>query len=187
MSMLNVFTRSIAVVAGVFRSLGPDLFRSIASINRKVVRCRLTEMRSPAPQFSVRETLLLAMFPWALLAWPPQAAANHVSGATYTGSVTGGGTLTVTIAADGSSVTTFKAMDVPAGGCSFSIDLPFDLAISNHTFAFSSDFSVTTITGNFPGPQWNERHGDDRGQPYRGRRVEQHGKRQKQRARSERG
>lgn len=155
MSMLNVFPRPIAVVAGVFRSLVSELFRSIASINRKVVRYRLTEMGSPVPQSSVQGTLLLAMFPCALLAWPPQAVANHSFGATYTGSVMGGGTLTVTIASDGSSVTTFKAINVPGVsgpgvGCTVSIDLPFDLAISNHTFAFSSDFSITTITGSFP-------------------------------------
>lgn len=153
MYMLNVFTRPIAVVAGVFRSLVADLFRSIASINRKVVRYRLTEMRSPAPQFSVRGTLLLAMSPWVLLAWPPLAAANHLSGATYTGSITGGGTLTVTIASDGSSVTTFKVMNVPGGGCTISEQLPVDIAISNHNFEFefSEDSFIVNITGSFPG------------------------------------
>lgn len=151
--MLNVFTRPIAVVAGVFWSLVPDLFRSIASINRKVVRYRLTEMRSPAPQFSVRGTLLLAMFPWVLLAWPPLAAANHLSGATYTGSITGGGTLTFTIAADGSSITTFRAMNVPAGVCTFTLRTLLDIAISNHNFVGNVSGGLTDdhVTGSFPG------------------------------------
>ena len=154
MSMLSVFNKPIALVAGVFLSSVSDLFRLAASINRKVVRKAGMVMRSQAPRSSVRGTLLLAMFPWALLAWPSQAAANHLSGATYTGSITGGGTLTFTIAADGSSVTTFKVMNVPGGGgCTLSIALQFDIAISNHNFEFelSGDFIAGKITGSFPG------------------------------------
>lgn len=96
------------------------------------------------------------MFPWVLFAWSPQAVANHLFGQTYTGSVTGGGTLTFTIAGDGSSVGTLRALDVPGafpgGSCRINFTPQSNTAISNHTFALnvSSSFSSNQVTGSFP-------------------------------------
>ena len=60
-------------------------------------------------------------------------SANHVAGATYTGTVSGGGTVSFTVSADG-CVTTFK-LDTPSitydfGGCMFISKQP-----SNHAFS----------------------------------------------------
>ena len=49
----------------------------------------------------------------AMLLMPAAALSSHVAGATYTGTIEGGGTVEVDISADGSSVTRFAVTDLP--------------------------------------------------------------------------
>ena len=96
----------------------------------------------------------------AALAAPP-AGANHIPGATYTGTVSGGGTVELRVSPDGASVTYFKYTGVPGFGfpprsCGAETTATFSAAITNHAFnfgqpglrAFGGSFSTSrTVTG----------------------------------------
>lgn len=91
----------------------------------------------------------------ALLAFVPSAAAFHIPGATYNGTHAGGGTVSFTLTADGSGLTSFTVGGPVQGNiCTFggsTITFVQPLPIVNH--AFNSSSGTTTLNGSFPGVQ----------------------------------
>jgi hypothetical protein len=87
----------------------------------------------------------------ALVAAVP-AHANHIPGATYTGSTASGGTVRVVVAADGAAVTRFEAAGVPTACGLVSVSVAGTLPIVDHAFSRppsdGADFS-----GTFGAPQ----------------------------------
>ena len=68
---------------------------------------------------------------------PSVANAQEIPGASYTGTHSGGGTVTFAVSADGKRVTGFTATNVPGGVCGrINIRVAWDtgIAIVNHTF-----------------------------------------------------
>jgi len=88
----------------------------------------------------------------ALLVSGP-ALAHHSYPATYTGTHSGGGAVDFDVSADGSAITRFRAMDVPASnGCSFpSTEANGTFAITDHAFSRSS--GTFPFSGTFPSSQ----------------------------------
>jgi hypothetical protein len=91
----------------------------------------------------------------ALVAAVP-AHANHIPGATYTGSAATGGTVRVVVGADGAAVTRFEAADVPTACGTVSVSVAGTLPIVDHAFsrppsdgaAFSGTFGeAQQVTG----------------------------------------
>lgn len=91
----------------------------------------------------------------AFLAFVPAAAAFHIPGATYTGTHAAGGTVSFTLSADGSGLTSFTVGGpVPGNICTFggsTVTFVQPLPIVNH--AFNSSSGTTTLNGSFPGVQ----------------------------------
>jgi hypothetical protein len=83
------------------------------------------------------------------------ARANHIPGATYTGSAATGGTVELVVAADGAAVTSFEAADVPTDCGAVSVTVTGSLSIVDHAFArppadgaaFSGTFGATQQVG----------------------------------------
>lgn len=75
------------------------------------------------------------------------AGANHIAGATYSGTVEGGGTITFTVAADGTQIDSLTVQNVPAGGCPDTTF--FNIPIVDHTFTRPGGSS---ISGSFASP-----------------------------------
>jgi len=108
-----------------------------------------------------RALALLAAAVVILAAWalgPPfgvrPASANHIAGATYTGTHSaGGGTVTFTVSGDGSGITSFSATDVPGDFCDFpEIKLNFGTPLKINDHAFKRNVaSGLSISGTFPG------------------------------------
>jgi hypothetical protein len=79
------------------------------------------------------------------------ARANHIPGATYTGSAATGGTVELVVSADGAAVTRFEAADVPTNCGAVSVTVTRNLPIVEHAFlrppadgaAFSGTFGAT--------------------------------------------
>jgi len=78
--------------------------------------------------------------------------ANHIPGATYTGTVSGGGTVTLTVASDGSKVSSFAANSFGGPGCVSSVTV-FNLAIIDHQFTRTSPSPYPHVYGNFSAVQ----------------------------------
>jgi hypothetical protein len=86
----------------------------------------------------------------ALAAAAP-ARANHIPGATYTGSAATGGTVELVVSGDGAAVTRFEAADVPTSCGAVSVTVTRGLPIVDHAFsrppadgaAFSGTFGAT--------------------------------------------
>jgi hypothetical protein len=96
-----------------------------------------------------------------------RADANHIPGATYNGTVAGGTAMSLTVAPDGSGITSFTAAGpLDAGDCTFS-DVTWTysgtpLVIANHSFSDSDDPEMS-VSGSFPavqGAQGTVRVGD---------------------------
>jgi hypothetical protein len=83
---------------------------------------------------------------------PSLASANHIPGATYTGNVTGGGTVTITISADGGQVASFVVQSVPAPPCTFNTSAP-NTPINDHSFTRTTPSPSPHFTGSFPSAQ----------------------------------
>lgn len=80
------------------------------------------------------------------------AHANHVSGATYTGTVTTGepgGTVELVVSDDGTTVD-FNAEGFGQSGCSESTFGQTDIPITNHSFFFSGTSPTRSVSGSFP-------------------------------------
>jgi hypothetical protein len=83
------------------------------------------------------------------------ARADHIPGATYTGSAATGGTVELVVSADGAAVTRFEAADVPTNCGAVSVTVTGSLPIVNHAFArppadgaaFSGTFGATQQVG----------------------------------------
>jgi hypothetical protein len=91
----------------------------------------------------------------ALLAFASPAAAFHIPGATYDGTHAGGGTVSFTVTADGSGLSSFTVGGPVQGNiCTFggsTVTFVQPLPIVNH--AFNSSSGTTTLNGTFPGVQ----------------------------------
>lgn len=102
-----------------------------------------------------RGALLGGFVALALWVSASPAAAFHIPWTTYSGTHAGGGTVTLTLTADGSGVWNFIIGGPVAGDtCTFSgstIAFTQPLPIVNHAFSFSS--GTTTLNGSFPGVQ----------------------------------
>lgn len=89
------------------------------------------------------------------LAVVASAGANHIAGATYNGTISGAGTLTFTVTADGTSISSLSAPGpIPGNSCTFSnvsVNYVTPLPITNHTFNDSSP--PLYFAGSFPGSQ----------------------------------
>jgi Ca2+-binding RTX toxin-like protein len=83
------------------------------------------------------------------------AAANHIAGATYNGTVQGGSAMSFTVSGDGTGITSFSASGPLQGNsCTFSgisASYPTPLPITNHSFADTSP--PLTFSGSFPSQQ----------------------------------
>lgn len=90
-----------------------------------------------------------------LLALAPSAVAFHIAGATYNGTHAGGGTVSFTVTADGSGLSSFSVGGPVQGNiCTFggsTVTFVQPLPIVNH--AFSSSSGTTTLNGSFGGVQ----------------------------------
>jgi hypothetical protein len=83
------------------------------------------------------------------------ARADHIPGATYTGSAATGGTVELVVSADGAAVTRFEAADVPTNCGAVSVTVTGSLPIVDHAFArppadgaaFSGTFGATQQVG----------------------------------------
>jgi uncharacterized repeat protein (TIGR01451 family) len=85
-----------------------------------------------------------------------RAHANHVFGATYTGTHSGGGQISFTVSRDGAYVTSLAFTNLPAG-CGLSIGgpdpRPLLAPITNHAFSYTSTGTPTdpvSFSGTFP-------------------------------------
>lgn len=96
----------------------------------------------------IRPATILALA-WTIIPASP-AGANHIPGATYNGSIGGGGTISFTISPDGSAVTTIQIMNVPACGITDSTQTG-TVPIVDH--AFNDTSAPLKASGTFPGPQ----------------------------------
>jgi hypothetical protein len=96
---------------------------------------------------SLGRALALCVFAGALAAAP--ASANHVPGATYAGTVFGGGTVSLVVSDDGTQVD-FDSAGWSGNGCGTSSAGRDDMPITNHTFSYSD--SMSGISGSFPSP-----------------------------------
>lgn len=94
--------------------------------------------------------LILAGAIVASLATAPTAAAVLLPGATYTGTTTDGGTVSVQVAADGESVG-FQALNFGQAGCTGN-GLDRYIPISGNGFYHSEDIPSVTISGTFTSP-----------------------------------
>ena len=100
----------------------------------------------------VRLAIVLAV---ASCVYAASAGAEHVPGATYSGSLSGGRSMSFTVSQDGSYVTSFFADFLPIG-CGTSLTYTWmDLAlITNDTFTHTADgFGDITFAGTFTGLQ----------------------------------
>jgi hypothetical protein len=84
----------------------------------------------------------------------PHAAANHIAGATYMGSHSGGGSVEFDVSGDGTGITRFRATDVPGSTCVFGeIEVNFGtpLPIEDHSFTRQVGTGLS-FEGTFPSP-----------------------------------
>src|SRR5919201_3236883 len=77
------------------------------------------------------------------------AWANHQPGGTYTGRVSGGGTVEFRVSADGSELEYFDAKGIPANGCTAAFRV-VGVPIVNHSFSHQPPTGGTSFTGSFP-------------------------------------
>jgi hypothetical protein len=87
------------------------------------------------------------------LSAPALASADHVPGATYSGTFTTGtgGTVEFTVSADGTTVD-FTATGFGQAGCTGATVGQDDIPITDHSFFFSGTSPTRSISGSFPSP-----------------------------------
>jgi hypothetical protein len=95
--------------------------------------------------------LVISSLAAALLLGASSARADHIPGAAYTGTHSGGGTVEFVVSADGGTVTGFTIV-YPSGTCRFPRLFFPPMPISGHSFSGSSSSSAT-MTGSFTGVQ----------------------------------
>jgi Thrombospondin type 3 repeat len=79
------------------------------------------------------------------------AWANHQPGATYSGRISGGGTVEFRVSADGSELDYFDAKGFRTNGCAPAVHEVL-VPIRNHLFSHRSLTNATFFTGSFPTP-----------------------------------
>ena len=84
------------------------------------------------------------------------ARASHIPGATYTGTHASGGTVEMTVSADGTRISRFKFTDIPGDTCTItSFERSFSpgsgIPINNHAFAYES--TEISFLGSFSSTQ----------------------------------
>lgn len=80
------------------------------------------------------------------------ARANHIPGAVYTGTHSGGGSVEFVVSADGGSITRFTVLS-PESTCKVSRFIaPPGIPISDHSFSWSNDVGFS-LSGSFPAIQ----------------------------------
>jgi hypothetical protein len=103
---------------------------------------------------AIRVAVLLAVAAASLWA-APSAGANHIAGASYSGAITNAGSLSFTVSADGSGITSMSAAGpIPGNNCTFSnVSATYvqPLPITNHSFNDSSP--PLYFAGTFGGTQ----------------------------------
>jgi len=81
----------------------------------------------------------------------PHASAQPIGGATYTGTVSGGGTVDFTVSGDGSQVQGFTAYDVPGDVCEFQGANPFPIPLDIVGDSFGPGIpGLYEVSGSFP-------------------------------------
>jgi hypothetical protein len=111
----------------------------------------------PHPRFTVVGlTVALVSLTAMLVLLRPGASAEHIAGATYSGSIDGGGTLQFRVSGDGSGVEHFEVHDVECDGIIVDIEQDFTPPLvigQDHTFS-QMGFGIQRLsfTGSFPSP-----------------------------------
>jgi hypothetical protein len=100
---------------------------------------------------AARRSLVTVCVAVALVLGVSSARANHIAGALYTGTHSGGGTVEFHVSADGGTVTGFTVVVTPGSTCTVGrLVVPPGIPISDHSFSYSNVFS---LTGSFQGTQ----------------------------------
>jgi len=101
--------------------------------------------------FALASIAVVAVAGLIALLTGPHASAQPVAGAYYSGAVTGGGTVDLTVSGDGSQVVGFTAYDVPGDLCEFEgqYPFPFDLDIVGDSFGPGIP-GLYEVSGSFP-------------------------------------
>ena len=111
----------------------------------------------PAALLSLLLTAAVAMAAVVAVGWPRAAAANHVPGTIYTGTLSNGGSISITVSADGAAVTSLP-ISYRVGTCS--VSHPGNtggsgLSITNHQFRgvleTSAGVEYRRLAGSFQG------------------------------------
>ena len=81
----------------------------------------------------------------------PHASAQPIAGATYTGTISGGGTVDFTVSGDGSQVQGFTAYDVHGDVCEFEGANPFPIPLDIVGDSFGPGIpGLYEVSGSFP-------------------------------------
>jgi hypothetical protein len=89
----------------------------------------------------------------ALILGVSSARANHIPGAVYTGTHSGGGSVEFVVSADGGSITGFTVVNYPGSTCTISrFFAPPGIPISDHSFSWSNGVGFS-LSGSFPAIQ----------------------------------
>ena len=112
-----------------------------------------------AARIAIRLAILLVVAAASVMAGASAARANHIPGAVYTGTNSGGGTVEFHVSAEGSSVTYLKITNLPGDTCTFtSIEFPSpSFPIVNHAFAYEG--TNRFFRGTFDSPPARDRDG----------------------------
>ena len=112
-----------------------------------------------AARIAIRLAILLVVAAASVMARASAARANHIPGAVYTGTNSGGGTVEFHVSAEGSSVTYLKITNLPGDTCTFtSIEFPSpSFPIVNHAFAYEG--TNRFFRGTFDSPPARDRDG----------------------------
>jgi PASTA domain len=109
---------------------------------------------TPAGRMCFWLAILLSIGAGIALAASP-AEANHIPGATYTGTVERGGTVELTVSADGTAVTHYKVSGIPGFPghiCGQELKPGVSIPITNHTFSVGLT-GLLSFVGSFPATQ----------------------------------
>jgi hypothetical protein len=101
--------------------------------------------------FALAATTVVAVACLTAILPGPHASAQPIAGATYTGTVSGGGTVDFTVSGDGSQVQGFTAYNVPGDVCGFGGANPFPIPLDIVDDSFGPGFpGLFEVSGTFP-------------------------------------
>jgi hypothetical protein len=116
-----------------------------------VSRKRFGSEGSSLPRKAALPALVISVLLVTHVLRASSAWANHQPGATYSGRISGGGTVELRVSADGSEFDYFDAKRSRTTGCSPAVHEAL-VPIRNHSFSHRSLTSGALITGSFPTP-----------------------------------